>query len=112
MEVTPERNECVKTIFVEKLQSPNYLHEVFSNLKERFENSRFTDLFVQDKREEMKERERKIESDPTKNELDKRKDKLRLKEDLKFSVSSLKEQSRMKNKEQEPKIKRNRGMSL
>src|SRR5699024_5780576 len=44
----------VKTIFVEKMQVPEYLHEVFSNLKERFENSRFANLFVQDKKEETK----------------------------------------------------------
>lgn len=101
----------VKTIFVEKMQVPEYLHEVFSNLKERFENSRFANLFVQDKKEETKELERKIDSDPTKNELDKRKEKLRAKEDLKFSVSSLKEQAEMKNKQHRPKIKRNRGMT-
>src|SRR5699024_12765991 len=87
------------------------LHEVFSNLKERFENSRFANLFVQDKKEETKELERKIDSDPTKNGLDKRKEKLRAKEDLKFSVSSLKEQAEMKNKQHRPKIKRNRGMT-
>ena len=101
----------IKEVLIQKLELPQFLHEIFSNLKERFENSQFVNLFVQDKREEMKKIEREIDSDPTKSELDKRTEKLRAKEDLKFSVSSLKEQAKTKNKQQKPKIKRSKGMS-